>query len=245
MYQADGAGGRRPGAARGADARDRAPLQPPLPAARCFPEPRDACSPTAARRKLPGTDGRKMSKSLRQHHLLSEPETSVRQKLKTMVTDPARMRRTDPGQSRHLPGRRPAQDLQSQETMAKSYEGCRTAGIGCIECKKWAADSLWNVLRPIQERREKYEANPKLAWDILEDGSAKARAAAEYNDGRGPCRRASVVRIRAAHARRSHVRTVIIMPDQPQIASSTTPPDSPRKQAGRRIPVLGHGWPGV
>ena len=52
-------------------------------------------------------------------------------------------------------------------------------GIGCIECKKWASDSLLKVLAPIQERRAKYEADPKLAWDILEQGSAKARAAAE------------------------------------------------------------------
>jgi len=63
--------------------------------------------------------------------------------------------------------------------MAKVYEGCRTAGIGCIECKGWAADNLWRVLEPIQERRQKYEANPKLAWDILEEGSAKARNVAE------------------------------------------------------------------
>ena len=63
--------------------------------------------------------------------------------------------------------------------MAKVYEGCRTAGIGCIECKKWAADSLWESAGPIQERRAKYEADPKLAWDILEQGSAKARVAAE------------------------------------------------------------------
>jgi tryptophanyl-tRNA synthetase len=63
--------------------------------------------------------------------------------------------------------------------MAKVYDGCRSAGIGCIECKGWAADSLWKVLLPVQERRAKYEADPKLAWDILEAGSAKARVAAE------------------------------------------------------------------
>jgi tryptophanyl-tRNA synthetase len=63
--------------------------------------------------------------------------------------------------------------------MDKVYEGCRTAAIGCIECKGWAADSLWEVLEPIQERRAKYEADPKLAWDILEAGSAKARISAE------------------------------------------------------------------
>jgi tryptophanyl-tRNA synthetase len=141
-----------------------------------FPEPKPLLTPAA---KLPGTDGRKMSKSYGNTILLSEPEESLRAKLKTMVTDPARVRRTDPGN----PDACPVGDLHkifsSPETMAKVYEGCRTAGIGCIECKKWAADSLWKVLEPIQERREKYDANPKLAWDKFEAGSARARAAAE------------------------------------------------------------------
>jgi tryptophanyl-tRNA synthetase len=141
-----------------------------------FPEPRPLLTPAA---KLPGTDGRKMSKSYGNTILLSEPEASLRAKLKTMVTDPARVRRSDPGN----PDACPVGDLHkifsNPETMAKVYEGCRTAGIGCIECKKWAADSLWTVLGPIQERRAKYEADPKLAWDIAEEGSAKARVAAE------------------------------------------------------------------
>jgi tryptophanyl-tRNA synthetase len=141
-----------------------------------FPEPKPLLTPAA---KLPGTDGRKMSKSYGNTILLSEPEASLRAKLKTMVTDPARVRRSDPGN----PDACPVGDLHkifsSPETMAKVYEGCRTAGIGCIECKQWASDSLWSVLQPIQERRAKYDSNPKLAWDILEAGSAKARAAAE------------------------------------------------------------------
>ena len=141
-----------------------------------FPEPKPLLTPAA---KLPGTDGRKMSKSYGNTILLSEPEASVRAKLKTMVTDPARVRRTDPGN----PDACPVGDLHkifsSPETIANVYEGCRTAGIGCIECKQWASDSLWNVLQPIQERRAKYDSNPKLAWDILEAGSAKARVAAE------------------------------------------------------------------
>ena len=140
-----------------------------------LPEPQALLTPAA---KLPGTDGRKMSKSYGNTILLSEPEASLRAKLKTMVTDPARIRRSDPGN----PGVCPVGDLHkifsSAETMAKVYDGCRTAGIGCIGCKKWAADSLWEVLSPIQERRAKYEADPKLAWEILEEGSAKARAAA-------------------------------------------------------------------
>jgi len=141
-----------------------------------FPEPRPLLTPTP---KLPGTDGRKMSKSYGNTILMSEPEPSLRQKLKTMVTDPARIRRSDPGD----PDKCPVGDLHKifsgSDTMAKVYEGCRTAGIGCIECKGWAADSLWQVLEPMQERRQKYEANPKLAWDILEEGSAKARKVAE------------------------------------------------------------------
>ncbi len=141
-----------------------------------FPEPQALLTPAA---KLPGSDGRKMSKSYGNTILLSEPEASIRQKLKTMVTDPARIRRSDPGE----PDKCPVGDLHkifsTKETMAKVYEGCRSAAIGCIECKSWAADSLWQVLGPMQERRAKYEADPKLAWDILEAGSKKAREVAE------------------------------------------------------------------
>jgi tryptophanyl-tRNA synthetase len=141
-----------------------------------FPEPKSLLTPAA---KLPGTDGRKMSKSYGNTILLSDPEPVVRQKLKTMVTDPARVRRTDPGNPDVCPVGDLHKIFSSPETMAKVNEGCRTAGIGCIECKGWAADSLWKVLGPIQERRQKYEADPKLAWDILEAGSAKARKVAE------------------------------------------------------------------
>ncbi len=141
-----------------------------------FPEPQPLLTPSA---KLPGTDGRKMSKSYGNTLLLSEPEASMRAKLKTMVTDPARIRRTDPGNPDVCPVGDLHKIFSDAETMAKVNEGCRTAGIGCIECKKWAADNLWKVLGPIQERRAKYEANPKLAWDLLEAGSAKARIAAE------------------------------------------------------------------
>jgi len=62
--------------------------------------------------------------------------------------------------------------------------GCRSAGIGCIECKSWAADALVQLLNPMQERRKKFEENPRLAWDILEAGTQRARkAAAETMDG--------------------------------------------------------------
>ncbi len=140
-----------------------------------FPEPQALLTPAA---KLPGTDGRKMSKSYGNTISLTDPEPVVRQKLKTMVTDPARVRRSDPGN----PDVCPVGDLHklfsSKETMAKVYDGCRSASIGCIECKSWAADSLVKILNPIQERRKKFEDNPRLAWDILEDGTKRAKAAA-------------------------------------------------------------------
>lgn len=141
-----------------------------------FPEPQPLLTPAA---KLPGTDGRKMSKSYGNFISLSEPESSVRSKLKTMVTDPARVRRTDPGNPEVCPVGDLHKIFSDKETIAKVWEGCTTAGIGCIECKGWAADGLMKVLHPIQDRRRKYEENPKLAWDILEAGSEKARHAAQ------------------------------------------------------------------
>ncbi|MGA7241976.1 MAG: tryptophan--tRNA ligase [Terracidiphilus sp.] len=139
-----------------------------------LPEPDVLLTPSP---KLPGTDGRKMSKSYGNTILISDPEPEVRQKLKTMVTDPARIRRKDPGD----PDKCPVGDLHkvfsSPETLAKVYEGCRTAGIGCIECKSWAADALVQILNPIQERRARF--TPNEVEDILKDGSDRARVRAE------------------------------------------------------------------
>ena len=140
-----------------------------------FPEPQ-ALKTKAA--KLPGTDGRKMSKSYGNTILLTDAEPVVRQKLKTMVTDPARVRRTDPGNPDVCPVGDLHKIFSDTETNAKVDVGCRSAGIGCIECKSWAADSLVRILSPMQERRKKYEQNPRLAWDILEAGSERARKVA-------------------------------------------------------------------
>jgi tryptophanyl-tRNA synthetase len=139
-----------------------------------LPEPKVLLTPSP---KLPGTDGRKMSKSYGNTIQMTDSEDVVRQKLKTMVTDPARVRRTDAGD----PDKCPVGDLHkvfsTPETMAKVYEGCRSAGIGCIECKGWVADNLVQVLKPIQERRAGFsEAQVK---EILKDGSNHARARAE------------------------------------------------------------------
>jgi tryptophanyl-tRNA synthetase len=140
-----------------------------------FPEPQALLTPAA---KLPGTDGRKMSKSYGNTVMLTDPEPVVRQKLKTMVTDPARVRRSDPGNPDVCPVGDLHKIFSSKETMAKVNEGCRSAGIGCIECKGWAADALVELLNPMQERRKKFEENPRLAWDILEAGTERARKSA-------------------------------------------------------------------
>ena len=139
-----------------------------------LPEPKVLLTPSP---KLPGTDGRKMSKSYGNTILLSDPEPVVRQKLKTMVTDPARIRRTDKGD----PDKCPVGDLHkvfsTPETMANVYEGCRSAGIGCIECKSWASDSLLKVLQTIQERRA--AITEPQAIEILNAGSRRAAVRAE------------------------------------------------------------------
>jgi tryptophanyl-tRNA synthetase len=135
-----------------------------------LPEPKVLLTPSP---KLPGTDGRKMSKSYGNTIQLTDSEPEVRQKLKTMVTDPARIRRTDPGD----PDKCPVGDLHkvfsTPEKLAEVYEGCRTAGIGCIQCKGWAADSLVQILAPIQERRSKFTASQ--AMEIIYAGSIRAQ----------------------------------------------------------------------
>jgi len=95
-----------------------------------------------------------------------------------MVTDPARVRRSDPGNPDVCPVGDLHKIFSSKETMAKVNEGCRSAGIGCIECKSWAADALVQLLNPMQERRRKFEENPRLTWDILDAGTQRARRAA-------------------------------------------------------------------
>ncbi len=141
-----------------------------------LPEPQVLLTPSP---KLPGTDGRKMSKSYGNTILLSDPEPEIRAKLKPMVTDPARVRRSDPGN----PDKCPVGDLHkifsSQETLAKVYDGCTTAGIGCIECKTWVADAIVAHLAPIQERRAQFEQKPALVTEILAAGDQRAMVRAE------------------------------------------------------------------
>ncbi len=141
-----------------------------------FPEPRAYLTPSP---RLPGLDGRKMSKSYGNAILLNEPEAQMRKKIATMITDPARVRRTDPGNPDVCPVFDYHRVVSPPEVIAWSDHGCRTAGIGCIECKKAMADGLVKILAPIQERRRTYEDDPRLAWQLLEEGAGRARAAAE------------------------------------------------------------------
>jgi tryptophanyl-tRNA synthetase len=139
-----------------------------------LPEPKVLLTPSP---KLPGTDGRKMSKSYGNTIQMTDPEPVVRQKLKTMVTDPARIRRTDPGDPDVCPVGDLHKVFSTPETLAKVYDGCRSAGIGCIECKSWVADALVQVLQPIQERRASF-SEPQVE-EILKEGSRRASVRAE------------------------------------------------------------------
>jgi len=138
-----------------------------------LPEPKVLLTPSP---KLPGTDGRKMSKSYGNTILLSEPEADLRAKLKTMVTDPARVRRTDPGNPDVCPVFDLHKVFSTEETQAEVRAGCTTAGIGCIQCKGWLADGVVRELAPIQERRRYFEANPDEVNAILDDGAFRANA---------------------------------------------------------------------
>ena len=103
----------------------------------------------------------------------------IRAKLKPMVTDPARIRRTDPGNPDVCPVFDLHRVFSSEETQQKVREGCTTAGIGCIQCKGWLADGVVEELAPIQERRRHLEANPKIIDDVLEGGAERASKFAE------------------------------------------------------------------
>jgi tryptophanyl-tRNA synthetase len=128
--------------------------------------------------RIPGLDGRKMSKSYGNSITLSETDAEIRAKTKVMVTDPARKRRTDPGNPDICPVYDWHKLFSPKETLEWVAEGCRTAGIGCIECKAKMADHLIRWIEPVRERRLAYEQKPKAVLEILDAGSAKARESA-------------------------------------------------------------------
>jgi tryptophanyl-tRNA synthetase len=128
--------------------------------------------------RIPGLDGRKMSKSYGNTITLSESDADIRAKTKVMVTDPARKRRSDPGNPDVCPVYDWHKLFSPPETLKWSAEGCRTAGIGCIECKAAMADNLIKWIAPIRERRVEYEKNPKRVLELIDAGSKRARVEA-------------------------------------------------------------------
>ena len=141
-----------------------------------FPEP-EALLTSAPR--LPGTDGRKMSKSYGNAILLADLPEVVSTKVANMMTDPARKRRTDPGNPDICPVFDHHKIFSPAEVTGGVNRECRTAEIGCVECKKLMADHLNKYLAPIQERRQPFEKNPQMVWDILAAGTEKARGVVE------------------------------------------------------------------
>jgi tryptophanyl-tRNA synthetase len=129
--------------------------------------------------RIPGLDGRKMSKSYGNAITLSESDGDIRKKTKVMVTDPARKRRTDPGNPDVCPVYDWHKLFSSPQTLEWAAQGCRTAGIGCIECKAKMADHLIEWIAPIRERRLRYEKNSDEVQDIIREGSVAARLEAQ------------------------------------------------------------------
>jgi len=128
--------------------------------------------------RIPGLDGRKMSKSYGNAIALSESDADIRAKTKVMVTDPARKRRSDPGNPDVCPVYDWHKLFSPPETLKWSAEGCRTAGIGCIECKAAMADNLIKWIASIRERRVEYEKNPRRVMELIDAGSKRARVEA-------------------------------------------------------------------
>jgi tryptophanyl-tRNA synthetase len=128
--------------------------------------------------RLPGTDGRRMAKSYGNAIWLSDSPDKIRKKVRNMMTDPQRQRRTDPGRPEVCPVFAYHKLFSPADTIAWSEQGCRTAGIGCVDCKKAMAENLVKWIEPVHARRKEFEARPQEVWDILDAGSKKAHAAA-------------------------------------------------------------------
>ena len=128
--------------------------------------------------KVVGTDGRKMSKTYGNCIYLSDSPKEVEQKVRTMTTDPQRIKRTDKGDPELSPVYHLHKIFSSKEEQQQVSEGCRTAGIGCIDCKKVLIKNLLAVMAPIWEKRNYFLEKPDLLEDILTSGSEKARHAA-------------------------------------------------------------------
>jgi tryptophanyl-tRNA synthetase len=140
-----------------------------------FPEPKEQLTQFP---KVLGTDGRKMSKSYGNTINLSDTESEVRQKLKTMVTDPARIRRTDKGNPEVCPVYDFHKIFSSEPVIKQVNTDCRTAAIGCIDCKRQVADAMVAHLSPRWEKRAVLTAHPGQTNEIVESGRQRASAVA-------------------------------------------------------------------
>lgn len=137
-----------------------------------LPEPKALLTEAS---KMPGLDGQKMSKSYQNTLSLREKPDDVVQKLRTMPTDPARVRRTDPGEPGNCPVWQMHQVYSTDDIKNWAQEGCRSAGIGCIECKQPVIDGVLAELKPIQERALAYQEDPEAVRAIIAEGCEKAR----------------------------------------------------------------------
>jgi tryptophanyl-tRNA synthetase len=140
-----------------------------------LPEPQPLLTETA---KFVGLDGQKMSKSYGNTIALRERPEVVEQKIKVMPTDPARVRRTDPGNPEVCPVWSWHKVYSDETTCQWVQQGCRSASIGCIECKKRVSDKVIEEQAPILERAKEFEENPRLVKEILRDGTEQAREVA-------------------------------------------------------------------
>jgi tryptophanyl-tRNA synthetase len=137
-----------------------------------FPEPEVLLTET---QKLPGLDGRKMSKSYGNAVFLSDSPEEVDRKLSRMMTDPARVKRTDPGEPEKCPAFQLHKIYCTPEELDFVAKGCRTAGIGCLECKKIMIKHVIDDLAPFREKRAQLEKRPEIVQDVLQAGHAAAQ----------------------------------------------------------------------
>jgi tryptophanyl-tRNA synthetase len=137
-----------------------------------LPEPQPLLTKAS---KMPGLDGQKMSKSYRNTISLRDTPAEVEKALRTMPTDPARVRRTDPGEPEKCPVWQFHQVYSNESVRDWVQQGCRSAGIGCLECKQPIVDGVLAELMPLQARALEYEAQPELVRSVLNEGCEKAR----------------------------------------------------------------------
>lgn len=141
-----------------------------------LPEPQALLTPAS---KMPGLDGQKMSKSYHNTISLRETPDVVERKLKTMPTDPARVRRTDPGNPEICPVWQFHEIYTDEDTRKWASEGCRSASIGCLDCKRPVIDAVLKEQAPIRERAMEYDGNPDVVRSIITEGCEVARDAAQ------------------------------------------------------------------